>query len=80
MVLSKPPVANSYASKLKEKQVANVFQMADGSYKGGKTPPEKKGKGKGGKGGCPKGSKIRNATKLEEIERGLSTQSQPRAN
>ena len=47
VVLSNPPVANPYASKLKEKQVA-------GSYKGGKTPPKKKGRGKGGKGGRAK--------------------------
>ena len=58
MVLSKPPVANPYAPKPKEKQVAKVFRMADGSYKGGETQPKKKGRGKCGKGGCPKGLKI----------------------
>ena len=31
VVLIKPPVANPYASKPKEKQVAKVFRIADGS-------------------------------------------------
>ena len=35
VVLSKPPAANPYAPKPKEKQVAKVCRMADGSNKGG---------------------------------------------
>ena len=57
VVLSKPSVANPYTSKPKEKQFAKVFR-ADGSYKGGETQPKKKGRGKCGKRGCPKGLKI----------------------
>ena len=80
MVLIKPPVANPYASKPKEKQVAKVFRMADGLYKGGGTPPKKKGRGKGEKEGAQRDQKIRKATKLEAIERALSMPSQPRDN
>ena len=32
VAVSKPPVVNPYASKLKEKQVAKVFLMAGGFY------------------------------------------------
>ena len=71
VVLSNPPVANPYASKLKEKQVANVFLMADGSYKGGKTPPKKKGRGKGGKGGRAKRQKNKECHKAGVNRKGL---------
>ena len=71
VVLIKPPVANPYASKPKEKQVAKVFRIADGSYKGGDTPPKKKGRGKGGKGGRPKGSKNKEGHKAGGNRKGL---------
>ena len=55
IVLLKPVASNPYAPKPKKKKVAKVFRIADGTYNGGDTPPKKKGKVKGGKGGRPKG-------------------------
>ena len=37
VVLIKLPVANPYTSKPKKKQLAKVFRITDGSYKGGDT-------------------------------------------
>ena len=71
VVLLKPAVSNPYASKPKEKKVAKVFRIADGLYRGGDTPPKKKGRGKGGKGGRPKGSKNKEGHRAGGNRKGL---------